>query len=661
VCGICGIVRREDGPSSDAAVNAMCCTLRHRGPDDDGFYTDAHAALGMRRLAVIDLDTGKQPMRNEDGSVVVVFNGEIFNFRELRAALESKGHSFHTNSDTEVIPHLYEEYGEDYASRLNGMFGIAVWDSRKRALILTRDRLGVKPLYYARYPDRLVFGSEAKAVLAAPGVSRAPDPAAIDRYLTYEYIPPPHTIYREIKKLSPGEQLVYRCGEARTRRWWEPPAGPPLDISEADAAEQLRELLRDAVRMRLISDVPLGVFLSGGVDSTATTAFAAQFSPRIKSFCIGFEEPTYDESEYARRAAATLGTDHNEDRLPLGDAIALLPEIFDSLDEPLSDPSLLPTYLLSRFTRRHVTVALSGDGGDELFAGYPTYQAHKMFSIYRRFPAPARAAFAGAVALMPPSDRNQSLDFKLKKFLGGVDYGAAERHFVWLGPFAPHEKRAFLSPDFYETVRGQDVFAPARDALAAYTQKGLYESPGGTNSRSGSALAGRECRLPPGETAAAARSRLGDIETAMFLDLRFYLGENLMTKVDRASMMHSLEVRTPFLDYRVVEFASRLPLRMKLNRWKTKYILKKAVAPVVPPFVLRRKKKGFGIPLAPWIRKELKENFMDTLSSDRLRADGVFDPGAVQSLLHRHLSGAADEHKKLWNLFVYHEWKQRWG
>ena len=625
MCGICGIVTREPGPKQDAEVRAMCATIIHRGPDQDGFHTDSLAALGMRRLSIIDLSTGKQPMRNEDETVSVVFNGEIYNFKELRDGLEKKGHVFHTQSDTEVIPHLYEEYGEDFVTHLNGMFGIAVWDASARRLLLQRDRLGIKPLYYASYPDRLVFGSEAKAVLAAPGVDNALDPLGLNQYLTYEYIPPPRSIYREIKKLAPGEQLIYEKGEVRVRRYWDAPAEPPLSLTEDQAAEQLRDLIRDAVRLRLISDVPLGVFLSGGVDSTTTTACAAHFSPHIKSFCIGFDEPSYDESQFARAAAQALGTDHHEDRLSLKRALSLLPEIFDKMDEPLSDPSLLPTYLLSRFTRKHVTVALSGDGGDELFAGYPTYQAHKLHGMYRRMPGALRGVAAAGVNLLPVSDKNMNLGFRLRKFLGGSDYGALERQFVWLGPFAPHEKGRFLSPDLMKEVSGQDEFEPARAALGS------------------------------------VRSAWPDVETALFLDLRFYLGENLMTKVDRTSMMHALEVRTPLLDHRIVEFAWRLPTSMKLNGWKTKYILKKAVAPLIPDSVIKRKKKGFGIPLTPWIREDLKENFQETLHPDRLRDQGLFNADAVQDILKQHLSGASDQRKKLWNLFVFQEWLQRWG
>lgn len=625
MCGICGIVAREPGPEQGAAVRAMCETIRHRGPDDDGFFVDALAAIGMRRLSIIDVAAGKQPMSNEDGSVHVVFNGEIFNFMELRADLEAKGHRFLTRSDTEVIPHLYEEYGPQFASRMNGMFGIALWDAAARRLLLIRDRLGVKPLYFAKYPDRLVFGSEAKAVLAAPGVSRALDPFALNQYLTYEYVPPPRSIYREIKKLAPGEMLEYKGGSARVTRWWDAPLETDRGISEAEAAEQLRELVRDAVRLRLISDVPLGVFLSGGVDSTATAAFAAQFSPKIKSFCIGFDEPSFDESEYARRAAAAIGTSHNEDRLSLNTAVTLIPEIFERLDEPLSDPSVLPTYLLSRFTRKSVTVALSGDGGDELFAGYPTYIAHKLHSIYSRMPGPLRAAVAAGVALMPASDRNMSLGFKAKKFLGGADYGALERQFVWLGPFAPHEKKSFLSPEFFEAVRGQDVFEPAR------------------------------------AEAGPARMSRPDAEQAMFLDLRFYLGENLMSKVDRTSMMHSLEVRTPLLDYRVVEFACRLPLSMKLRGLKTKYIFRKSLENVVPDFVLQRKKKGFGIPLTRWIKDDLKERFIEAFEPSKLREQGLFNPDAVRAIFDDHISGRDDQRKKLWNIFVFLQWQKHWG
>ncbi len=624
MCGICGIVGREQAAPRDGLVRAMTATLTHRGPDEDGFFCDTRAALGMRRLSIIDLDTGTQPMSNEDGSIQVVFNGEIYNYRELRDDLITRGHTFRTQSDTEVLPHLYEEYGDGFLQHLNGMFGLAIWDSSRSRLLLARDRLGIKPLYYAPLPDRLVFGSELKAILAAPGITREIDPVALNEYLTYEYVPPPRSIFNGIKKLAPGEMLVYENGEAHVSRYWDFPSAPPLDITFDDAAAQLRELIRDAVRVRLVSDVPLGVFLSGGVDSTTTAAFAAQFSPRIESFCIGFEEQSFDESRHARRAADIIGTTHHEDILPLSSAIGLLPDVFDLLDEPMSDPSLLPTFLLSRFTRRHVTVALSGDGGDELFAGYPTYQAHRLHAMYSRTPAAFRAAVSSIVSALPSSDKNLSLDFKLKKFLGGEGYGALERQFVWLGPFAPHDRPGILSDSMLDATCGHDLFETPRAALAGF------------------------------------RRGLSDIETAMLLDLRFYLGENLMTKVDRASMMCSLEARTPLLDHRVVEFAAQLPVHFRLNGWKTKYILKKAVARDVPLFVIKRKKKGFGIPLTAWIRKELRPQFEETLSESRLRADGLFNPSAVRSLLDQHMSGRFDHRKKLWNLFVLHQWMSRW-
>lgn len=624
MCGICGIVNRKESQPSEKTVRAMCETIRHRGPDEDGFFSDAFASLGMRRLSVIDLKTGTQPMSNEDGAIQVVYNGEIFNFPDLRAQLELKGHLFHTQSDTEVIPHLYEEYGEGFPRHLNGMFGIALWDTRARKLMLVRDRMGVKPLYYAPYPDRIVFGSEAKAVLAAPNVSRDIDLFALNQYLTYDYVPPPRSIYRDIRKLAPGELLIWRDGVVDVRRWWDPPADPPGRMSEEEAAGKLHELIRDAVRIRLISDVPLGVFLSGGVDSTTTAAFAAQFSPHIKSFCIGFTEPTFDESAFARRAAAALGTDHHEDIMSLSTALSLLPDIFNRLDEPICDPSVLPTYMLSRFTRGHVTVSLSGDGGDELFAGYPTYQAHKIHAAYHRFPSLLRAPFEAGVSLLPASERNMSLGFKLRKFIGGAGHTALDRHFIWLGAFSPREKQDYLSPAFLNTVREQDVFEPARAAVGP-------------------------------------RASWPDIDVAMFLDQRYYLGENLMTKVDRTSMMHSLEVRTPFLDYRVVEFAAKIPTRLKLNRFKTKYILKQAVRPDVPGFVLDRKKKGFGIPLTAWIKKDIREEIETALRPEKLRAEGLFNPEAIRVTLEQHLSGKVDQRKKLWSLYVFQKWKETWA
>ncbi|MFA6449036.1 MAG: asparagine synthase (glutamine-hydrolyzing) [bacterium] len=625
MCGICGYAGSGAGRQSEEIIRRMRSTLTHRGPDDDGFYICDNAALGMRRLAIIDIAGGRQPMANEDASIQVVMNGEIYNYRELAGELAAKGHSIKTHSDTEVIPHLYEEYGDEFASKLNGMFGIALWDSAKNRLLVVRDRLGVKPVYYTHFGGRLYFGSELKSILAVPGFERRLDNAALDAYLTYSYIPAPLSIFESIKKLEPGEMLSYCNGSLAIKQWWNIPDEPPMNISEDEAAGMVRDLISDSVRMRLISDVPVGVFLSGGIDSTTAAAFAAKFSPNIKSFCIGFDEGSFDESGYARRAAAIIGTAHKEEILSMSSVPSLIPQIFSMLDEPMSDASLIPTWLLSRFTRGHVTVALSGDGADELFAGYPTYQAHKMFSLYNALPAMAKAAVKRSVALIPATDRYMTLGFKLKRFIASESRDVVERHFTWTGQFSPNDKTALLSPAFLTSLRDCG---------------GVFDIP---------------------RKHIAGRSRqASDVEKAMRLDLIYYLGENLMTKVDRASMMHSLEVRTPFLDYRLVELAARLPLRMKLNGLKTKYILKKAVRSDTPDFVVKRRKKGFGVPLSAWIKKDLREDFRETLGPGRIAGDGVFSSKTVSGLLEDHLAGKIDNNRKLWNIYALNKWMDNW-
>ncbi len=624
MCGICGIVNESETGPLERAVRAMCETLRRRGPDEDGYYFGARASLGMRRLSIIDLSTGRQPMGNEDGKVKVVFNGEIYNYRALKIGLESKGHRFKTSSDTEVIPHLYEEYGDAFVHHLNGMFGIALWDRGKKKLLLYRDRLGIKPLYYSARRGRLIFGSEMKAILAAPGVDSQIDFQCLNQYLTYEYVPPPGTIISGINKLGPGEMLIYSGGRCKVERYWDLPRAADFTMSEDDAAERLMELIEDAVRLRLIADVPVGSFLSGGLDSTCIASVATRFSPNIKSFSVGFEEPSFDESEYARRAAAAIGTDHRQEMLSPGTMAGILPEVLGYLDEPLSDPSLIPTSLLSRFTRRHVTVALSGDGADELFGGYQTYQAHKFFPYFRALPSFVRKALAAAVAMMPVSEKNLTPVYMLGKFLNGMNYDTVARHFVWLGPFAPHEKSGVLSAEIYDKVKNNNIFSLPEESL-------------GSNMQS-----------------------MSDLDKSLFLDVRYFLAENMLAKVDRASMMHSLEVRTPMLDHRIVEFVCTLPAGFKLRGLKTKYLLKKAVAGVVPPFVLARKKKGFGIPLTAWIKKDLKEEILDTLSADRLGRDGLFRPDAVRGILERHVAGHEDNRKKIWNLFVLLKCMDQW-
>src|SRR5579875_981774 len=551
----------------------MCDALRHRGPDDEGYYADG-AVLGARRLSIIDLAGGHQPIPNEDGTVWVVQNGEIYNFPEIRAEAARRGHRFRTRSDTEVLVHLYEDHGPDLVDRLEGMFAFAVWDARRRRLVLARDRMGKKPLHYARPRGGLVFASELKALLRHPAVAPALSAPAPD-------------------------------GNG---------AGVP------DAAERLVQLLEAATARRLLSDVPLGAFLSGGIDSSAVAALMTRHSAsRVKTFSIAFEERSFDESRYAREVAACLGTDHHAEVMAPAVMAALASRLGEILDEPLADASILPTYLLSRFTRRYVTVALSGDGGDELFAGYPTYQAHQ---VARRLAWTPRPVLAGARALagrLPISYADLSLDFKIRRFLSGLGHPLALRHTLWLGTFGPHELSEVLAPDVWRAVEADDLLAEVRGHLRA------------------------------------ARDR-GWLGTLLYLDAKLYLQDGVLVKVDRASMACSLEVRCPFLDTAVVEFASRLPAHEKLRGLTTKVVLKRALKGLLPDRILHRRKKGFGVPVGAWIRGPWRDLFCDVLSRDRLARQGLLNPQAVARLLDEHLAGTHDHRKKLWNLFVLQIW-----
>jgi asparagine synthase (glutamine-hydrolysing) len=581
------------------------------------------AALGMRRLAIIDLVTGEQPVFNEDKSVAVVLNGEIYNYRELRADLEKRGHSFHSASDTEVLPHLYEEHGEAMLEQLNGMFAFALWDTKRRRLFIARDRFGEKPLYWGVFDRTLLFASEPKVLLAHPAVKPALNLQALRQYLSFDYVPAPLSIYEGINKLPAAHKLTLEDGRVTVEPYWrlsfKTLASTP---SEKEAAAQLRELLADAVRMRLVSDVPLGVLLSGGVDSSTVAALAVEASSEpVKTFSISFAESSFDESAYARGVAKFLGTDHHEERLSANLAANLVSEIGSWMDEPFSDPSLVPTYLLSRFTRKHVTVALGGDGGDELFAGYPMYAGHRWAEIYKRVPAPFRAGVVEPlIRLLPIKTKNLSLDFKALRFVTGAKYDTVARHHVWFGSFTPEEQQELLSPEALSQTDG-DVYRQARQMA----EEGDYP-----------------------DLLARMQS----------LDTRLYLAEDILTKVDRASMAVSLEVRAPFLDPRVAEFAASLPSNYKLRGRKTKYILKKAVASMLPGFVTRRKKKGFGVPVAEWLKFKLRPLARDLLSPDRVRRAGVFNPEYVLRLQDEHERGVANHRKLLWTLLMFELWHE---
>ncbi|HSE31110.1 MAG TPA: asparagine synthase (glutamine-hydrolyzing) [Pyrinomonadaceae bacterium] len=627
MCGITGwanldsFTRQPQGARE--LLHSMCERMVHRGPDSEGLFVSTGVALGMRRLAIIDLVTGEQPVFNEDRSIAVILNGEIYNYREIRSRLEKKGHSFCSASDTEVLPHLYEEYGDEMVTHLNGMFAFALWDEKRRRLLIARDRFGEKPLYWGVFDNTLLFASEPKVLLAHPSVKPAMNLQALRQYLSFDYIPAPLSIYEGINKLPAAHRLTLEDGQISVERYWRLSYVKKEPVpTEEEAASHLRDLLADSVRMRLVSDVPLGVLLSGGVDSSTIAALACRTSSEaVKTFSISFAEASFDESLYARGVAKFLGTDHHEERLSANLAANLVSEIGSWMDEPFSDPSLVPTYLLSRFTRKHVTVALGGDGGDELFAGYPMYAGHRWANIYRQLPSFLKTGlFEPLVRLLPIKTKNLSFDYKAHRFITGANYDIVTRHHVWFGSFTPDQQELLLTRDVLNTTDGE-IYRDARLML-------------------------EECEDD-------------DVVTQMqSLDTRFYLAEDILTKVDRASMAVSLEVRAPFLDPRVAEFAASLPRNYKLRRHKSKYILKRAVEDLMPPFVTRRGKKGFGVPVAEWLKHKLRPLARDLLSPERVRRAGVFDPAFVARLQDEHERGIANHRKLLWTLLMFELWHE---
>lgn len=601
----------------------MCTSIVHRGPNSEGLWLDESVALGMRRLSIIDLHTGDQPVFNEDKSVVVMMNGELYNYREVRDELEKKGHRFVTKSDTEILPHLYDEYGEDLVDHLNGMYAFSLWDTRRKKLIIARDRFGEKPLYYGIFGDKLIWASEPKAILAHPSVRPEIDLDALRQYLSYDYVPAPKSIYKGIYKLPAAHLMTVDSGEVKIRRYWDQTfekqdAKPSIE----SAASDLKDLLSDAVRMRLVADVPLGILLSGGIDSSTVAAFAVQHATeRVKTFSIGFEEDSFDESKYARQVAKHLDTEHYEEKLSATTAGDLISEIGTWLDEPLSDGSLIPTFLLAQFVRKHVTVALGGDGGDEIFAGYPMYYAHKVARSYRSIPKIVRRSLIEpAVAALPVSTRNMSFDYKAKRFVRGAGLDAVERHHSWFGSFSLDEQERLLMPEILASSDG-DIYRGPREMLKL-------------------------------------SDAVDEIEQMQFLDMNYYMAEDILTKVDRAAMAVSLETRAPFLDPRIAQFAACLPLEYKLKGSNGKYVLKKAVEDLLPQTILNRPKKGFGIPIAEWLKGRLNSLMHDLLSPERLRAQGLFEPEYVQTLIAEHETGRASHHKQLWTLLVFQLWHE---
>jgi len=625
MCGICGYLHtgEDDLPVSEELLRRMCTVMTHRGPDDEGIYTDGPFGMGMRRLSIIDLSSGQQPIFNENGRVAIVCNGEIYNFPELRQDLEARGHRFSTNSDVEVAVHLYEEEGvEGLVSRLNGMYGLAIWDADRRRLVLVRDRLGIKPLYYWLDHRRLAFASELKCLMEDPDLPRDFDPVGLNNYLSLNYIPAPHSIYRAVRKLPPAHWLTWEDGEVRTERYW------TLDYRGAGEvhpeewyAERLLELLKAAVKRHLISDVPLGVLCSGGIDSSSMVAIVSKwFNQRVKTFSIGFEEDTFNELKYARIVADQFDTDHHEETVR-PDAVGLLPRLAWHLDEPFADHSAIPTYYVSRLARRDVTVVLSGDGGDELFAGYETYAAHRYARLLKKLPAPlVRGLLEPAVRMLPVSDKKVSLDYKAKRLLSGYHLSPAQAHLAWKVIFGEEEKQRLYAPDYRAGLTLGDT---AADLFRGYFDSALADD---------------------------------ELDRLLYIDTMVYLPDDILMKVDKMSMAVSLESRVPILDYTVAEFAATIPAGLKLRGGQKKHILKKALGGLLPDTILYRKKAGFSLPIAAWIKGELREMVRDVLSRDALAASGLFDPDLVQGVIEDHLAGRRDNSRPIWGLTNFMLW-----
>jgi asparagine synthase (glutamine-hydrolysing) len=644
MCGIAGFLVPPGAAVSRVILENMTRTLTRRGPDDEGFFVDdsGGCALGHRRLSIIDLEGGRQPLATPDGQVQAIVNGEIYNFKELRRELESLGHEFRTNTDCEVVVHGYAAWGTEIIPRLDGMFALAIWDAARRRLILARDRMGKKPLYYAFVGNRsktLLFGSELKALVAHPEMDLTVGPTAVASYLSYEGLPESQAIYEKARKLPQGHLLVYDNERAKTavRAFWQMrftdvPGVPDLsEWSEEDIAGALRQRIQDATEARLISDVPLGVFLSGGIDSSLVTAMMARLlpGPQIKTFSITCDDPSFEEGSYASKVARHLGTDHHEERLSPASMVDILPEIADFLCEPLGDASIIPTYLLSRFARQSVKVALGGDGGDELFLGYPTFQADQVArQIDRTIPRPLEARLGQAILrasrLLPVSRKNFSLDFKVKRFAQGLGWAPDLRHQAWMGSFMPDELERVLAEGYREKAMAENPYA----IVAGFRE-----------------LEGH-------------RDHLDDL---VYQYARLYLTASVLVKVDRASMACGLEVRAPLLDTAVVELACAIPGSLKLDGMTTKYILKKAARTLIPNEIIDRPKKGFGMPVAQWLRGPLRELAHDLLSRSRLRKQGYFSDTAVMSLLDEHDRGVADHRKPLWTLLMFQLWHDRYG
>lgn len=629
MCGIAGAIDLQGRAANRSVLERMCARLIHRGPDDEGFFVHGPVGLGQRRLRIIDLSSGHQPLANEDESVWVTFNGEIYNFQELRTRLQERGHYFATASDTEVIVHAYEEHGARCVEHFRGMFAFALWDQGRRQLLLARDRVGKKPLFYAKAEGQFIFASELQALLQHPGIRRDVDPTAIDNYLTFGYIPSPQTIFTGVFKLPPAHVLTLGpIGESsgepavRVERYWQLSYGPKLTLDDEEACDELAEVLTEATRLRMIADVPLGALLSGGVDSSAVVALMSTLSSRpVKTFSIGFEEQAFNELPYARMVAQRYGTEHHE-LVVRPNALEVLPLLVRHYGEPYADSSAVPSYYVARLTRQHVTVALNGDGGDECFGGYERYLGSLMAECYHQVPWLVRRGIVEPVAaLIPDSLPRRNRLGQVKRFLRNAAKAREQRYLRWMTYLTPEQKDDVYSPSFRAALAGRDAGA---------WLFGLFD--------------------------AAKEVAPEHLDSLLAVDVVSYLPYDLLVKMDIAAMANSLEARSPFLDHKVMEFAARLPRRHKVRGTTLKYLLKRLGARLLPPAILSRRKMGFGVPVGLWMRSELRPLLEDVLLSTRALARGYFRPEAVRRLAQTHLSGAQDYSLQLWALL----WLEMW-
>lgn len=622
MCGICGVAYFDGSTTDKRVLEEMRDSMTHRGPDDSGVFIDGPVGVGHRRLSIIDLGGGRQPMANEDESVWVAYNGEIYNHEVLRVELESLGHRYSTNSDTETIVHLYEEYGVSCVEKMNGMFAFALWDSRDETLFLARDRLGIKPLYYMLDEKKIVFASELKAILAHPEVERNINPPALRNYLAFGYTASPKTVFKEIKSLQPARTLAVKKGLVSEREYWRLSYASRPYGEEAYHAEKIREMLKESVKLRLMSDVPLGAFLSGGIDSSLIVALMSEVSDEVKTFSVGFEDSSFNELEYARVVAEEFNTDHHEFRASF-DALKILPKLLSFYDEPFADSSAVPTYIVSEMARSKATVCLSGDGGDELFGGYDRYAALKLAHSFAKVPAPLRSAAAYAAGFLPESTANKNFVNLGKRFVQGLSLPPEGRYGSWITLFD-------------EESRGKLLRAEASGGASDYNPNDYLKS------------FYRECD---------AKDFLAK---TMYVDIKTYLPEDLLVKVDRASMAHSLEVRVPFLDHKLVEYAQNIPADLKIRGLNLKYLLKKSAKDVLPKKIVSRKKHGFGVPVGAWFKNELKSTAYDILTGRDSPSKKFFNKKEVEKILDEHCRGRRDNGQRIWSLMFFDLWHRKY-